>query len=164
MKIFIIIILSAFNSISYAESTANLEKNSAANLEESLTANIKDGVILKGYDPVSYFKGSKPIKGKPEIKVNINGITYLFSTSENKIEFLKNPKKYTPEYEGWCATAVADGYKFDIHPENYKITNDRLFLFYKGWRGNAKTDWLKDEPGQIKKADENWPKVRNEKE
>ena len=128
------------------------------------TANLEKGVILKGYDPVSYFKGGHPVKGKTDIKSDLNGVTYLFSSKENQAEFLKDPKKYEPTYEGWCATAVASGSKVDIDPENYKVTNGRLFLFYKGWKGDAKKTWNEDEGGNIKKADMNWPSVRESKE
>ena len=127
------------------------------------TANLKDGVMLYGFDPVSYFS-QKPLKGKKEIKADADGGTYLFASEENKKTFLKNPKQYEPQYEGWCATAVAKGYKYDIDPENFKITNGRLFLFYKGWKGDAKTAWLENETENTSKADKNWPEVRNSKE
>ncbi|MGZ3724312.1 MAG: YHS domain-containing (seleno)protein [Pseudobdellovibrio sp.] len=123
------------------------------------TSNVHDGVLIYGYDPVSYFSG-KPLKGKAEIKASINGQNYLFANEENKKLFVVNPKKYQPQYEGWCATAVAKGYKYDIDPENYKVTDGKLYLFYKGWKGDAKKDWVKDEAGNIKKADQNWPEVR----
>lgn len=124
------------------------------------TANVRNGVMLNGYDPVSYYNSAKPTQGKTEIKAAVDGLIYIFSSEENKKYFLADPKKYEPRYEGWCATAVADGYKFDIDPENYKITDGKLYLFYKGWRGDAKKDWVKNESGNIKKADANWPKVK----
>jgi YHS domain-containing protein len=128
------------------------------------TANLAKGIILKGYDPVSYFNGAKPLKGNASIKTELEGVTYLFANQANRAEFLKSPQKYSPAYEGWCATAVAGGYKYDIDPENYKITNGRLFLFYKGWKGDAKKDWIKGEPNNIKTADANWPKVKTTEE
>ena len=130
----------------------------------SATANLKDGVILEGYDPVSYFKAKKPIKGSAQFKTEVDGVTYYFANSANRDEFTKNPKAFTPAYEGWCATAVAGGKKYAIDPLNYEVSDGRLFLFYKGWLGDAKKDWDKDEPGQLKKADANWPTVRNTKE
>jgi YHS domain-containing protein len=128
------------------------------------TANIRDGYHLHRYDPVSYFQASGPKKGLESISIDQNGGKYLFATEKNREDFLQNPKKFTPEYEGWCATAVAGGYKYDIDPENYKVTNGRLFLFYKGWKGDAKKSWLKDEVGQTKLADQNWPKVKESEE
>jgi YHS domain-containing protein len=130
----------------------------------STTANLRNGVMLYGYDPVSYFKGIAPTKGESKIKSIDGGMTYYFSNEENKVEFEKNKAKYIPAYEGWCATAVAGGYKYDIDPLNYKITNGRLFLFYKGWLGDAKKDWVKNENEQITKADKQWPTVRTTKE
>jgi YHS domain-containing protein len=128
------------------------------------TANLDDGIILKGYDPVSYFTSAHPQKGDPKINVVDEGVKYLFANEANKTEFLKNKAKYTPAYQGWCATAVAKGYKYDIDPENFKVTDGKLYLFYKGWKGDAKKDWVKDEPAYIKKAEANWPKVRESKE
>lgn len=127
------------------------------------TANLKKGVMLYGYDPVSYY-GTKPLKGNPAIKAEVGGLTYLFVTVENKKAFVDNPKKYEPQYEGWCATAVAKGYKYDIDPENYKVTDGKLYLFYKGWKGDAKKDWVSNESESIKKADSNWPKVKSTEE
>ncbi len=126
----------------------------------SETANLRKGVILKGYDPVSYFTQTVPSKGKKDISATIGGVTYLFTSEANRNEFVSSPEKYIPEYEGWCASAVAGGYKYDIDPKNYKITNGRLFVFYKGILGDAKKDWLKNESRQLQLADENWPTVK----
>ena len=38
----------------------------------------------------------------------------------------------------------------------------RLFLFYKGFWGNARKDWDKDEPTQTAKADAQWKKISGE--
>lgn len=129
------------------------------------TANVeKNGVILKGYDPVTYFTQTKPQKGSEKITAEHEGIIYRFSTEANKADFLKTPSRFVPAYEGWCATAVAGGYKYDIDPENYQVTNGRLFLFYKGWRGDAKKEWIKDETKSIQTADKLWPTVKMMKE
>ena len=131
--------------------------------EAKSTANVEGGVGLKGYDPVSYFDSAKPAKGSPQFKSDYEGATYLFATADHKSQFEKNPKKFAPAYEGWCATAVAKNKKVDIDPLNYKVTDGRLFLFYHEeglFGGDAKPQWVKDEPAYIKKADANWPQVR----
>lgn len=128
------------------------------------TANLRDGVLLYGYDPVTYFTEATPSKGDSKISAKVEGSTYLFKSEDNKKEFLANIQKYAPAYEGWCATAVAGGYKYDIDPKNYKITDGRLFLFYKGLLGDAKKDWVKQEPKQIALADKQWPTVKTTEE
>ena len=132
--------------------------------EDPSTANIRDGVMLYGYDPVTYFTSANPAKGKKEIRATVDGLTYQFATEDNKKLFTADPQKYRPQYQGWCATAVAGGYKYDIDPENFKVTDGKLYLFYKGWKGDAKKDWVKNEPDSIKKADQNWPTVKTSKE
>jgi YHS domain-containing protein len=151
-----------------ADATQTAPAATEAMVDESKTANINDqGVILQGYDTVAYFTEGKATKGKSDINTKYNGITYNFSSEKNKALFMAEPKKYIPQYEGWCATAVAKGSKYKIDPTNYKITDGRLFLFYKEdgiFGGDAKKDWLKDESGSVKKADANWPKVKESEE
>ena len=57
---------------------------------------------------------------------------------------------------------MADGKKVEIDPKNYKITNGRLFLFFKAWYANAINDWNKDEKNMTTKADAAWKKISGE--
>lgn len=121
----------------------------------------KGAVALKGYDPVSYHMG-KPTTGRDELISKYRGVTYKFASEENREKFAVEPEKYAPAYGGWCATAMAGGDKVDIDPTDYQITNGRLFLFYKGFLGDAKKDWTKDEPNMTHKADDAWKKLSGE--
>jgi YHS domain-containing protein len=110
----------------------------------------KAGVILKGYDAVSYFQSEKPVKGDDKFQVKQDGATYLFSSESNKQAFLKDPKKYEPQFGGWCAYAVADSKsKVDVDPNSFVIQDGRLLLFYKN----------KDSRTFLREADANWPEV-----
>ena len=126
-----------------------------------ITSNVdKSGVILQGYDVVSYFKSDKPLKGNAKIKYEYQGATYNFASEENKQEFLKSPSKFAPQFGGWCAYAVADSKsKVDIDPESFLIQDGRLLLFYNGFLGNTRKKWLKDDKSFLKKADANWPET-----
>jgi len=121
-----------------------------------------DKVALKGYDPVGYFTLNKALKGRKEINAQHRGVTYWFASEENKKLFTESPTKYLPTYGGWCATAMAKGEKVEIDPTNFKVTNGRLFLFFKAFYANAIKEWNKDEPGQTAKADANWKKIAGE--
>lgn len=118
----------------------------------------KTGLAIQGYDAVSYFSG-KPVEGKKEFATKFGGATYYFADRKNQDAFLAAPDKYLPAYGGWCATAMALGKKVEISPENYKITDGRLFLFYKNFISNALSDWNKDEPENIKAADQHWHRL-----
>lgn len=122
----------------------------------------KDKIAISGYDPVAYFTKNAATKGLPELRSDYLGVTYQFSSPENKKAFSENPGKYLPTYGGWCATAMAKGEKVEIDPENFKVTNGRLFLFFKAFYANAIKDWNKDEPNLTAKADANWKKISGE--
>jgi YHS domain-containing protein len=121
-----------------------------------------DNVALKGYDPVGYLTKSLALKGRKEISAEHRGVIYYFASEENKKLFTGSPEKYLPAYGGWCATAMAKSEKVEIDPANFKITNGRLFLFFKAFYANALKEWNKDEPNLTGKADANWKKISGE--
>lgn len=117
----------------------------------------KNSVAVSGYDVVSYFTQNKAVKGDKKFAVTAEGLLYYFSSAANKELFLKDWKKYEPQYGGWCAYAMgANGEKVEIDPETFKISNGKLYLFYHSWVNNTLTKWNKDEAGLRTKADKNW--------
>jgi YHS domain-containing protein len=119
-----------------------------------------DNLAIKGYDPVAYFKINKPVRGREELAVYHLGVTYYFSSAENKEEFKNNPSKYEPEYGGWCAYAMgAKDDKVSIDPETFKIINNKLYLFYNRNFNNTLKSWNKDEANLKGKADNNWKNI-----
>lgn len=122
--------------------------------------NTSNSIALSGYDAVSYFNQKKPSKGQEEHTVTHQGILYRFSTSANKELFKANPRKYEPEYGGWCAYAMgAKGEKVSVDPETFKIVNGKLYLFYNQFFNNTLKDWNKDETNLMTKANANWNKI-----
>ncbi len=149
----LLVLLTVFSGlITLAQDPAALRK-SQFNLND-------EGVAIKGYDPVAYFVSHEAVKGKKELAVYHQGVTYHFATVENKEEFKKNPFRYEPEYGGWCAYAMgAKGEKVSINPETFKILNGKLYLFYNRGSNNTLNTWNRDEPGLKSKADLNWKKI-----
>lgn len=121
----------------------------------------KSGEAILGYDPVAYFKESKPVKGKKEFTLAWKGATWLFASDQNRKDFKANPDKYAPQYGGYCAYGTADGHKAPISPDAWTILNGKLYLNYDK---DVQALWNKDRKGYIIKADKNWPKVKLEKD
>jgi YHS domain-containing protein len=122
--------------------------------------NLNDGVAIQGYDAVAYMKQGKAVKGKKDLNVSCQGVTYYFSSAANKEEFVKSPSRYEPEYGGWCAYAMgAKGEKVVIDPATFKVVNGKLYLFYNRFFNNTLKDWNKDEANLTTRADANWQKV-----
>jgi YHS domain-containing protein len=119
--------------------------------------NLDKNVAIQGYDPVVYFTTGVATKGNKEIVAVAEGVTYLFATASNKEMFLKDFKKYEPQYGGWCAYAMGySGEKVEIDPSTFKILNGKLYLFYHSWTNNTLNKWNKDETNLKNKADKNW--------
>lgn len=129
----------------------------------------KSKVAIGGYDLVAYFKTGKPQKGSADFAYTLNGIIYWFANQTNQKTFADAPEKFLPQYDGYCALAVAQNRKVSINPESFKITNDKLYLFFNGPLPfnrelyNSLDSWVKDEPNLIKKADNNWPTTKKKK-
>src|ERR1700675_8665 len=63
-------------------------------------------LMLRGNDPVAYFTEGKPVKGNPAIKTDYTGVTSRFASDANKAAFVADPKKYEPQYAGFCASGA----------------------------------------------------------
>ena len=121
--------------------------------------NLDNGIAINGYDPVAYFKKGSAVKGKNELAVFDQGVTYYFSSVENKEEFKKNPSNYEPQYGGWCAYAMGkDGSKVEVDPGTFKIIDGKLYLYYNKFFNNTLKSWNKDEVNLKSKANINWKK------
>ena len=78
---------------------------------------IKSDVAIQGYDPVAYFKESKPVKGKTEISYTWKQATWLFASQQNLDDFKSNPEKFAPQFGGYCAYGMAEGHKAPTSPD-----------------------------------------------
>jgi len=110
-------------------------------------------VAIKGYDPVAYFQEVKAIKGDKSISAIQSGKTYYFASENNKASFLKNPTAYEPQYGGYCAYGMSEGYEAPIQPEAFAIVDKKLYLNYNI---RIRTDWQKQQKDRIAKGDVNW--------
>jgi YHS domain-containing protein len=112
------------------------------------------GLAIRGYDAVAYHQQSAPVKGSSQFSYQWRGATWLFANAENRDRFQAEPDRYAPQYGGYCAYAVSKGRTASIDPEAWKIVDGKLYVNYS--KGVQKK-WEQDVPGNIVKADKNWP-------
>jgi YHS domain-containing protein len=112
-------------------------------------------VALNGLDPVSYFQNG-PVQGDVTLSSEHDGVNYYFTNEGNQGAFNANPNKYAPQYGGYCATAMSEGKLFGADPSNYKIVDDRLFVFYRGHGGDTLPQWNENEGERLPAADKAW--------
>lgn len=122
--------------------------------------NQEKNLAIQGYDAVAYFTKGKATKGSKEFAAIADGIIYYFSSATNKEMFLKDYKKYEPQYGGWCAYAMgANGEKVEVDPETFKVVGGKLYLFYHSFINNTLPKWNADEASLKAKADKNWTSI-----
>lgn len=115
------------------------------------------GLALRGYDPVAYFTDGIPTRGKPEHALTWMGAQWRFASAANRDAFAQAPERYAPQYGGYCAWAVSQGYLAPVDPAQWRIVDGRLYL---NATAGVQRRWLRDIPGHIARADSNWPGLR----
>ncbi len=138
---------------------------STVTFSQQIDYNTKKGYVAEGYDLVSYFTEKEPIEGNKKFQTTFDGAKFKFSTVENLALFKENPKKYIPQYGGFCAYAVAvKKTKMYIDAEAYEIRDGKLYLFYNSWLTNKLEDWKEGDTKSLQiKGDENWKDLKHKK-
>ncbi|MEM9154194.1 MAG: YHS domain-containing (seleno)protein [Cyanobacteria bacterium P01_F01_bin.33] len=119
---------------------------------------VDNGIAIRGADVVAYFSESSYVPGRAEFAYEWGGATWQFANAQNRDEFVKNPGQYAPQYGGFCAWAVSQGYTAPVDPTAWEIVNGKLYL---NFNASVQRRWQQDIPGNIAKGDRNWPGVLN---
>jgi len=114
---------------------------------------------ISGYDPVAYFTDGKPIQGKSEIEYLWHKLRWRFASGEHRDIFVKDPDRYTPQYDGYCAMGTSnagEAHKDTVDPEAWAIVDGKLYFTHNQywlqvWRANAEE--------HIKKGDQDWAAI-----
>lgn len=116
------------------------------------------GVAIKGYDPVAYFEMSKPVKGSSDFKAVHDGATYYFASKRHLDLFQAGPKKYLPEYGGYCSFGMRYGQTSEVDPAAWSIVDGKLYLQYSQ---GTQAVWRKKPKEYITIANQLWKKLSN---
>jgi YHS domain-containing protein len=112
---------------------------------------------VDGFDLVSYFQGTgTPVRGTAAFTHRHAGVTYRFANGANRDAFAANPARFLPQFGGYCAWAVSQGYTAPGNPRFYRVVDGKLYLNYDA---RVQRDWERDIPGFIAAANRNWPAV-----
>lgn len=141
--------------------SASLTVSAAEPAPEKALHNLdKEGVAIQGYDPVAFFTVGAPVKGRPEFESTYRGAKYRFHSAKNKAAFDAEPAKYEPQFGGYCAYGASRGALAPIKIEAWQIVGGRLLMQKNE---GIRDDFNEDAPGNLKKADANWPALVEKK-
>ena len=114
------------------------------------------GLAARGYDVTAYFTAGKPVRGNSAHELQHKGATWRFASDEARARFRANPSAYEPQFGGYCAWAVSQGYIAPGDPEQWKIVGGKLYL---NFNARAKELWEADQSDAILRGQANWPAV-----
>ncbi len=115
---------------------------------------------LNGYCPVGYVSRGRAVEGLEGLRVFYRGWYYHLIDSASKEAFEKDPEKYIPRYDAFCAEGVSRGRRYPADPAQFFRHDNKTYLFYDG---KAKVQFMANLLPRIAKADEHWPEVRDRK-
>jgi enamine deaminase RidA (YjgF/YER057c/UK114 family) len=112
---------------------------------------------ISGYDPVAYFTDGRPVQGKPDLDYVWHRLRWRFASTDHRDLFIKDPQRYAPQYDGYCAMGAAadsDAHKDTVDPLAWTIVDGKLYLVHDGtyWLGK----WRDHAKDYIKRADADW--------
>ena len=110
-------------------------------------------VMLKGADVVAYFTQNRYVQGQPQFKSVYEDVTFRFASADNKALFDRDPKKYQPEFGGYCANGISYGIPWGGDADRFKMIGGKLYLF--GGQGSL-DGWNIDEKRNLALAEKYW--------
>lgn len=116
----------------------------------------RDGVAINGYDAVAYFTDAAPVEGNAAHSVEWKGTQWRFANAENLASFEANPEAFAPQYGGYCAYAASKNAVAPTSPDAWTVYEGKLYLNFDT---GVRDIWKQDIPGNIAKADANWPSI-----
>jgi YHS domain-containing protein len=117
------------------------------------------GVAIRGHDPVAYFTEGRPVQGSPEHAVKWKGALWYFASEENRLAFEMDPRRFAPQYGGYCAYAMAHGSLAGSAPEAWAIHEGKLYLLVSP---AVRDRWADDMAGNVARANAHWPAALGE--
>jgi hypothetical protein len=115
-------------------------------------------LMLFGYDVVSYFTDGAPKKGDPALRSVYDDVTFRFANAEHKAMFDREPRKYIPQFNGYCSNGIAYAIPWGGDADTWKIFDGKLYIF--GGRGSMDA-FLLDVPRNMKLANDYWEREVN---
>lgn len=117
------------------------------------------GKALNGYDVVTFFEG-KPTLGSSRHSLKWQDTTWYFINEMHRDAFSNDPMKYAPQYGGYCAYGVSNGYKAEVSIACYTVFDNKLYFNFSPY---IQTFWRANKGRLISKADREWQAISNEK-
>jgi YHS domain-containing protein len=149
------VVLGAAVAIGLAGCSAMQAQNPSSALQpvNAVPAEGADRLMLAGHDVVAYFTQGRHAMGDARFQSVHEGVTFRFASAEHKALFDAAPKKYLPQFNGYCANGIVYGIPWGGDADSWRVIDGRLYIF--GGAG-SRDAFLLDVPGNVKLAERYW--------
>ena len=110
-------------------------------------------LMLKGHDVVAYFTDKAHLMGLPAHQSNYQGVAFRFASAEHKAMFDADPKRFLPQYGGYCANGIAYAIPWGGDADTWLVHQGKLYIF--GGQGSMDA-FLLDVPANLALAERYW--------
>lgn len=94
---------------------------------------VRDGdesrLMLRGFDVVAYREQSQAVRGSPQFRADVEGVTYFFASAEHLAKFKAAPAQYQPAYHGYDAMRMVFAIPEPADPTVWRLIDGRVFIF-----------------------------------
>jgi hypothetical protein len=136
---------------------ATLAAGVGRGMAEPVVIDPQSGLAISGFDPVAYFTESSAKEGRAEVEFNSDGVTWRFRNEGNRAAFTERPDIYAPRFGGYDPVAIARGASVPGHPLYWRVSGQRLYLFYSA---KARAAFAAEPDRVLEAAERKWPAVQ----
>lgn len=114
---------------------------------------------ISGYDTVAYFTDGKAVQGNAAFEYLWHRLRWRFASSGHRDLFVKDPNRYAPQYDGYCAMGTSNdeaAHKDTVDPEAWAIVDGKLYLTHNKYWLQV---WRENADKYVKRADASWQAV-----
>lgn len=116
-----------------------------------------NGLALRGYDLVAFFKLKKAVKGKKQFSCSHMDTEWWFCNEQHLQLFESDPQSYLPEYGGFCAFGASEGYKAAARMTAFTLFEGKLYFNFAHY---VRERWFEKRHDKILMANKLWSKVQ----
>lgn len=121
-------------------------------------SSLSEATAIQGFDPVAYFTKGAAIRGSSKFSQDFQGVSWFFSSAENRDAFTADPEKYIPQFGGFCTVSIAGGKNAKGSGEAWTIHDGKLYL---NFNKDVMATFRSDASGYVTKASGWWSTVKS---
>jgi len=110
-------------------------------------------LLLAGHDVVAYFTQGRHAPGSAQFESTYEGVTLRFASAGHKALFDAEPRRYLPQFGGYCTNGIVYGIPWGGDADSWAILDGKLYIF----GGQASKDaFMLDAAGNLRLAEQYW--------